>query len=83
MHLFGNRLLQLAKDLFGFDIEEFDAYLPQLRTRQPDPRYRAIMQIVVSLVVLGAGFYVLATGSDTAGQAAAGAIGAVVGYWLS
>jgi hypothetical protein len=50
---------------------------------QGGPRSRAIMQIVVSLIVLVAGFSVLANGSDEAGKAAAGLIGAVVGYWLS
>jgi hypothetical protein len=43
---------------------------------------RAVMQIVVSLIVLGGGIYVLLEGDKDAGQAAAGIMGIVVGYWL-
>jgi hypothetical protein len=43
---------------------------------------RAVMQVVVSLIVLGGGMYVLLKGDKDAGQAAAGIMGIVVGYWL-
>jgi hypothetical protein len=45
-------------------------------------RMRAVMQIVVSLIVLGGGLYVLLEGDKDAGQAAAGIMGIVIGYWL-
>jgi hypothetical protein len=40
------------------------------------------MQILVSLIVLNGGLYVLVHGDKEAGQAAAGIMGIVVGYWL-
>jgi hypothetical protein len=45
-------------------------------------RVRAVMQIVVSIVMLGGGLIVLLKGNKDAGQAAAGIMGTVVGYWL-
>jgi hypothetical protein len=80
MRAFGNRLRsaewELRRGTVDYSFEEHHA------DRRGDPA-RAIMQIVVSLIVLGAGFFTLATGSDEATKAAAGVIGTVVGYWLS
>ena len=45
---------------------------------------RLVMQIAISVVVLGAGLWVILTGHYAAGAErwAAGAIGTVMGYWL-
>ena len=51
-------------------------------SRRGPETLRAVMQIVVSLIVLGGGLYVLLKGDKEAGQAAAGIMGIVVGYWL-
>jgi ABC-type transport system involved in cytochrome bd biosynthesis fused ATPase/permease subunit len=55
----------------------------RLRRRRVRPEtLRAFMQILVSLIVLNGGLYVLVHGDKGAGQAAAGIMGIVVGYWL-
>jgi hypothetical protein len=49
-----------------------------------DTRVKAIMQIVISLILIFAGVYlIVAHGySDATQKIAAGWIGVVVGYWL-
>ena len=46
------------------------------------PAYVAIMQIIVSLVAMGAAIYFLKTGTSDQKIAGGTLIGAVVGYWL-
>ena len=45
---------------------------------------RLVMQIAISLIILGAGLWVILSGhsSPDSGRWASGAIGTVMGYWL-
>jgi high-affinity Fe2+/Pb2+ permease len=48
-----------------------------------DDRSKFWMQVLVSLVLLVAGLWIIAEGTDqAASKAAFGWIGAIVGYWL-
>lgn len=75
MAAFGKQLKQFAADLgnrsdFGGD---------------PPNRLRAIMQVVISLLILGGGFYalfVVVDASEATQKLMTGLIGTVVGYWL-
>jgi hypothetical protein len=71
---------------FGKQIHQFRKDLRNRTDMSGDPpsRLRAIMQVLISLIILGGGFYVLcATDASEATQKAfTGLMGTVVGYWL-
>ena len=51
---------------------------------EPPNKTRAIMQVIVSLVVLAAALYVLLAGgyTETVEKFMTGLLGTVIGYWL-
>lgn len=73
---------------FGRQIKQFSKDLGNRTDMGGDPpnRLRAIMQVVISLLILGAGVYALLVAqpppsADTQ-KIMVGLIGTVVGYWL-
>jgi hypothetical protein len=71
---------------FGKQVQQFRTDLGNRKNMGGDPpsRLRAIMQVLVTLIILGAGAYALfvidASGSTQ--KIVAGLLGTVVGYWL-
>ena len=74
MVAFGQQIEHLKKDLTGRS---------HMGGEAPN-RLRAIMQIVISVIILGAGFYALfgANTSEVTHKVMTGLMGTVVGYWL-
>ena len=73
---------------FGKQIQQFSKDLGNRKDMGGDPpnRLRAVMQVVISLIILGAGFYALFVAQPPASadtqKIMTGLMGTVVGYWL-
>lgn len=71
---------------FGKQFQQFAKDLGSKKHLGPDPAspLRAIMQVVISLLILGGGFYALffADASEATQKIMTGLMGTVVGYWL-
>ena len=72
---------------FGKQIQQFQKDLRNRSELGGDPpnRLRAIMQVVISLIILGAGFYtlfVVVDASEATQKTMTALMGSVVGYWL-
>lgn len=77
MAAFGRQLRQIRADLKN---------RPDMGVRQTEPPNpaRAIMQIILSLLIVGVGLFMLVKGgySEGAQKIIAGFMGTVLGYWL-
>jgi hypothetical protein len=51
---------------------------------EPPNKVRAVVQVILTAVIVAAALYVLLTGgfSDTAEKAVVGLLGTVIGYWF-
>jgi hypothetical protein len=72
---------------FGKQFQQFTKDVTNRRDMGGDPpsRLRAIMQVVISLIILGAGFYtlfVVVDASEATQKTMTTLMGSVVGYWL-
>lgn len=76
---FGRQIRQFSVDVTGGH-----RHLGPAGGVDPPNKVRAIMQVLVSLAVLGAALYVLLAGgySETVEKFMTGLIGTVLGYWL-
>ena len=85
MKSFGNQL-RYAVDVFEAHARPVDAggsrMTAERRAALAGQYSRVVMQIVVSLAVLGGGFVILQSSDTTLQKFAAGFIGTVIGYWL-
>lgn len=78
MAALGQQLRQFAVDVKG------GTQLSIPEGLEPPNKTRAVMQVVVSLIVLAAGLFVVLKGgySETVEKFMTGLIGTVIGYWL-
>lgn len=83
MRAFGGQVRWTLRNLGRTDQMDFLDVEDDDDERRMSPRATALMQVIVSVTVLGIAGAVLLTGpSDDGGKAAWGVIGTIVGYWL-
>lgn len=78
MAAFGNQVRQFMVDLQG------RGHLGDTPGLEPPNKSRAVMQILLTLIIVGGGGYLLYTGgfSEPFEKLITGLIGTVIGYWF-